>query len=61
MRKLDHGTPTAQWAAERIRELEYVLRAMERMATHCDQGQYIDYAGARTIFEDARELLEQAR
>ena len=45
----------------RIRELEFVLRAMERMATHCDQGQYIDYAGARTIFEDARELLEPPR
>jgi len=44
---------------QRIRELEYALRALERMATHCDEGQYIDYPSARLIFEEARELLEQ--
>ena len=46
---------------QRIRELEYVLREMEQMATHCDQGQYIDYPNARIIFEEARELLEEPR
>lgn len=43
----------------RLRELLAVLGALERMATECDQGQYIDYPNARIIFEDARELLEQ--
>lgn len=44
MHKLDNGTPTAQWAAGRIRELETALRELTEWARdiagdHSDQEQ----------------------
>lgn len=54
-------------AAEAVVELEAerdelleALEALEKMAAECDDGQYIDYTGARAIFEDARAAIAKA-
>lgn len=42
-------------------DLYEALEALEEMASKCDDGQYMDYAGAGRIFEDARKALAKAR